>query len=189
MGDCWSSWPKRLFHLETGSKPKVWDNRSRPAWLLMTKSLPPSKKPSGPFVQTTPCNLVVRMLTWLWYIFCIWRPSYVPSPKSLFCKQVLEDPEVFPDVSRESSLLRWRRRLLETAGECKLLLSKISYINAKQNCIQTQQTGTYWSMSTEAWNCSKNKLHKGWNVQHLSPKPNSKKLCCFEVKCESWQAV
>lgn len=78
---------------ETGGNPKVWDNQSTPAWLPTAKLL----LTTGSFVQTAPWNLALGSLTWLWNLFCIWTPLYVP-PKSLLGKQVeLEGPQVFPE--------------------------------------------------------------------------------------------
>lgn len=81
-------------------------------------------------------NLALGGLTWLWNIFCIGRPSYVP-PKSLWCKEVLEDPQVFLEGSRESSLLRSKMRLSGIAGEWNLLLAKISCLKCQTKPIDT----------------------------------------------------
>lgn len=124
--------PKAHVSPETGGDPKVWHNQSTPAWLPTTKPLLTTKKPSGPFVHTAPWNLALGSFTWLWNIFCTWTSLYVWS-KSLWGKQVLEDPQTFPEASRESSLLRWKMRFPGRAGEWKLLLAKISCPNAKQN--------------------------------------------------------
>lgn len=141
-----------------------------------TKPLLTTRKLSGPFVQTAPWNLALGSLTWLWNIFYIWTPLYVP-PKAFGVSRCWKTPK-FPLKQAEFSAQVEDEISRDGWG------IKISFIQDKLPKWQTKPISTTFKHNRQA--------HIGlWAVRpKTAPKssPVSAQICSIwaQIHVEHW---